>query len=283
MPLMSAFTAYELERQSLSNVEIEAILDSGHQWKFGHILNAGGGLLFPHTYLKQCGHQIAAVVQACLDSDADQIVVLGVLHPNCHALKKLMEAHSTEEQKKGARGIWGPDIGGKNFWQDEFSLHGFLFLWEHEVKRRGIKAPKLYQRYPLILGNDVSDVKGIKELEQLAKDAVVVMTGDLCHHGAAYNHMNELALNINDYTKVYAKEVINHGFSLLEDKKIDLYKEHCKKVRNDCFETSLVFNHLKGLFSHEISDIQLINTDQLYPNETPPNWVAASLVKINAL
>ena len=55
-------------------------LERASQWDLAPTLRAGGVLVFPHAGVLDCGHQIAAVVRACLDSGADRVLVLSV-HP----------------------------------------------------------------------------------------------------------------------------------------------------------------------------------------------------------
>lgn len=56
------------------------LLDAGRAWNLAPALQAGGAVIFPHTSLEVCGHQIAAAVHACLDSGAERVLVIGVLH-----------------------------------------------------------------------------------------------------------------------------------------------------------------------------------------------------------
>ena len=43
-------------------------------------LAAGGVVVFPHAGVLDCGHQVAAAVHGCLDSGADRVIVISVLH-----------------------------------------------------------------------------------------------------------------------------------------------------------------------------------------------------------
>src|SRR5437773_1102701 len=45
-------------------------LEQARQWDLSSTVRAGGVLVFPHAGVLDCGHQIAAVVHACLDSGA---------------------------------------------------------------------------------------------------------------------------------------------------------------------------------------------------------------------
>jgi hypothetical protein len=42
--------------------------------------SSGGVVVFPHAGVLDCGHQVAAAVHGCLDSGADRVLVIGVLH-----------------------------------------------------------------------------------------------------------------------------------------------------------------------------------------------------------
>ncbi len=62
-------------------------------------------------------------------------------------------------------GIQGPGLSGREEWKNEFSLANFMFLFEEEVKRRGIKSPQLIVRYPYLVGGKPELLPGIDELQ----------------------------------------------------------------------------------------------------------------------
>ncbi len=135
-PKPNAFDQYYNEPKSLGVEGMIAILDKGKRWgtELAHTLNAGGAAVFPHTFLSQCGYQIAAVVHAILDSGADQALVLGVLHP---MTESLMQARTKELNKEDisnepSRGIFGPDIDPNHCLSKEFSLDLFKILFDFE-------------------------------------------------------------------------------------------------------------------------------------------------------
>ena len=66
--------------QQLGQESINNILDAGRAWDLSPTLQAGGSIIFPHVGIKVCGHQIASAVHACLNSGADKVLVVGVLH-----------------------------------------------------------------------------------------------------------------------------------------------------------------------------------------------------------
>src|ERR1044072_8962736 len=55
-------------------------LERARQWDMSGTLRAGGVLVFPHVKVQDCGYQVAACVNAALDSGADRVLVISVLH-----------------------------------------------------------------------------------------------------------------------------------------------------------------------------------------------------------
>ena len=128
------------EREMLGAEGIEKILEAGLQWELAPTLNAGGAIVFPHAGLSACGYQIAAAVHACLECDADRVLVIGVLHALSDELQdaRVRVAAGGNLIHEAYWGIQGPNLGGPDSWRHEFSLSNFLFLFEEERKRRGV-------------------------------------------------------------------------------------------------------------------------------------------------
>ncbi len=253
---------------------VHQILDAGRSWDVSGALRNRGSAIFPHTYLSSCGDQIAAVVHGCLDSGADQVLVLGVVHNRSN--EKLRDARLQEMQ--------GKKLTDETYWgvfptfEGEYSLFHFKTLWEAEVKRRGIKAPKLIVRYPCLVNARPECLLGIEELQRIAKDAVVVSTGDLVHNGVAYK--TDSQLEIGPHSEGFARDSIHEGFKLLENGKYREYYHHCIKYRNDAKDTCTVIQHLLGPLKANILDLRLVDTGDLFIDNPSPSWVAASLVTL---
>jgi len=183
----NAFDQYWAEPKTLGTEGLYAILDKGKAWRdsLASSVKQGGGVLFPHTFVSKCGYQIAAAVHAILDSGADQALVLGMLHPMSEELMqaRTKELNGEDISKEPSYGIFEP---GQEQVKLEFSLDLFNILFDVEVKRRGITPPRLLQRYPSLVNRDPEKLPGIKELQKIAKDSVVVATDDMCHHGVGY-------------------------------------------------------------------------------------------------
>jgi len=265
---------YYSQRDVVGEKGVHRILDAGRAWDVSETLRSGGSAVFPHTYLSDCGDQIAAVVHGCLDSGADQVLLLGVVHNRWN--EKLRDARLQEMR--------GEELTDETYWgvfptfEGEYSLFHFKTLWEAEVKRRGVKPPKLIVRYPCLVNARPECLLGIEELERIAKDAVVVSTGDLVHNGVAYK--TDPQLEMGPHSERFTIDSIHEGFNLLEKGKYREYYHHCIKYHNDAKDTCTVIHHLLGPLKANILDLRLVDTGDLFVDNPSPSWVAASLVTL---
>jgi hypothetical protein len=280
-----AFDQYYEEPKTLGEEGINALLDKGKKYakKLANTLNAGGAAVFPHTFLSQCGYQIAAAVHAILDSGADQALVLGVVHP---MTESLMQARSKELNEEDisteiSRGVFGPGLDPNNCLKNEFSLDLFKILFELEVKRRGIKPPKLIERYPSLVNREPANLPGIKELEQISKDTVIIATDDMCHHGIGYGVSDENAVHIDDEGYRFARKYLEDGYALLKKDNYRGYFSHWMNplAIGDPTDTTIVLKYLLGDVSPYILDLKLVDVSMLFENDVSPSWVAATLVE----
>lgn len=283
---LRALDQYYDEPKVLGEKGINAILDLGKKWSPGlaKTLNAGGAAIFPHTFLSQCGYQIAAVVNAILDSGADQVLVLGVLHAMTDSLMQARSKELNEEDLSTeiSRGIFDPKNDPKGILDKEFSLDLFKFLFDAEVKRRGIAPPKIIERYPSLVNWEPSRIPGIKELEKIAKDAIIVATDDMCHHGIGYGVPESEAIPMNDEGYRFAKKQIEDGYALLQKNEFRKYFFHWMNPHaiGDPTDTTIVVKHLLGGISTRILDLKLVDVSMLFEDDVSPSWVAATLVEL---
>lgn len=273
---------YLQERQALKPKDIDTLLESGRKWKLDSILSSGGAVVFPHTFLSSCGSYIAAAVHAALDSGADHVVALGVLHATTPFQK---EARHLERERKNVdslhlRALFGDDLPNSQELQYEYSLLSFQFLWDEEVKRRAIKPPKLFCRYPFLVNREPETMPGIKELSVLAKDAAIVATSDFCHHGVAYDEPD--ALPIGQSARSFAEANIVHHLQVLTEGSYEAFYEHCFKIKSDSYDVGSMLKYLCKPSSGTLLDMQLVDTSMLYENNPSPSWVAASLVALQS-
>lgn len=278
------FVAYQNERHALSSQEIDQILEEGRKWDLSSCLQERGIVVFPHTYLHVCGSHTAACVHAALDSGADQVLAIGVLH----SLSEEMQAARAKERQKQdvsqipLRGVHGPGRTKGDYWQDEYSLLNFIFLWEEEVKRREIRhPPKLIIRYPYLVNFHPETLPGVQELEEIARDSVVVATADFLHHGIAYGHPRETCMEISSQAERMTQQHIEMHLQILAEQDTESYYNHCLKIYSDAFDVGPILRHLRGPLRPTVHSLTLGDVSPLFEGHPHPSWVAASLVSLS--
>jgi hypothetical protein len=272
------------ERERLGKAGISRLLDAGRAWNLGPILSDGGAAVFPHANLQACGHQIAAVVHACLDSGADRVLVVGVLHALSDGLEeaRVRVANGADVTEEQFWGMQGPGLNGRQEWRNEFSLSNFLFLWAEETKRREIKGPELILRYPYLAGGRPGILPGIEELQEMARNAVVVTTADPFHHGIGYGDPLEKALAPEDEGLDLARRRIEEGLALIQAGDYWGYNQHCVEAKSDARDAGQVTRYLLGPLAGRILDLTWCDTTTMY-NQPPPTWVATALIELQPI
>jgi hypothetical protein len=270
---------YRSEHEALGEQGTLERLERGREWNLAPTLAAGGVAVFPHAGVFDCGHQVAAVVHGCLDSAAERVVVISVLHAFTDEMEDARRRVSAGEDPSAWPfwGIQGPGIDGRDEWRDDHSLISFRHFWEAETKRRGIVAPEVVERYPYLAGGRPDQLPGIDELAKLAEGAVVVSTADPFHHGIGYGDPPERALAPERGGLELARETIEAGMELLARGDYAAYDAHCVQAKSDARDAGQVFRQLRGELSGQILDLTYTDASELY--EAPrPTWVAAPLV-----
>jgi len=271
----------ELSQRRLGREGTVRLLEAGRAWTLDPVLLGGGAVIFPHVSLKVCGHHTAAAVHACLDSGADRVLVLGVLHALSDELEqaRVRVAEGGDPSAEDSWGVQGPSLSGRTDWTSEFSLLNFLFLWHEETMRRGIEGPELILRYPYLAGGRPGDLPGIEELERISRDSVVVATADPFHHGIGYGDTADEALAPGDGGLELARRRIEEGLALLGAGDHWGYNRHCVDARSDARDVGQVLRHLLGPVSGRVLD--LVADDMSAAYEAPaPTWVAGALMEL---
>jgi hypothetical protein len=269
------------EHQHLGEAGAFRRLDAGRKWNLAPTLQAGGALIFPHLGASACGHQIAAAVHACLDCGAERVLVLGVLHALTDELQdaRVRVAQGADVTREATWGIQGPGLSGREDWLAEFSLLNFLFLWEQEIKRRDVKGPKLIVRYPYLAGGRPHILPGITELQDIARNAVVVATMDPFHHGIGYGEPPETALFPDMGGLDLARRRINEGLALLQMGDYWGYNQHCVSAKSDGRDAGQVLRYLLGPLEGHILDLAWEDMAPVY-DKPAPSWVAGALIEL---
>ena len=85
-------------------------------------------------------------MHACLDSEADQVLAIGVLHALTDELEdaRVRVAAGGDPSSEDSWGIQGPGLAGREDWRTEYSMSNFEIMLKHEALRRGAKAPALF-------------------------------------------------------------------------------------------------------------------------------------------
>ena len=271
----------ERSQRRLGSEGAARLLDAGRAWDLSPVLRSGGAVLFPHLSLDVCGHQTAAAVHACLDSGADRVLVLGVLHALTDELEdaRVRVANGGDPSRDDSWGIQGPGLRGRTDWTREFSLSNFLFLMREEVARRGVDGPELVVRYPYLAAGRPGNLPGVEELESVAANAVIVATADPFHHGVGYGDSEEEALTPDGGGLELARTWIGEGLAILAAGDHAGYNRHCVEAKSDARDVGQVLRHVVGPLTGHVLD--LVAEDMSAAYEAPaPTWVAGALVEL---
>jgi hypothetical protein len=258
-------------------------LERGKQWDLSATLSAGGVLVFPHVGVKDCGYHVAAAVHACLDSGADRVVVISVLHAFTDAMEQARRrvAAGSDVTQEEFWGIQGTGIKGRQEWTGDHALMSWRHFWNAEIKRRGLKGsqiPEMIERYPYLAGGKPEILPGIDELADLVKDAVIVSTADPFHHGIGYGTPPQEAFHPDAEGLAKAQAKIEEGITILEKGDYWGYNQHCVEAKSDARDAGQVFRYLRGKMKGRVVDMTYSDSTELY-KKPPPTWVAAPLLE----
>jgi hypothetical protein len=271
---------YRREHEELGEQGTLERLERAREWDLAPALASGGVVVFPHAGVFDCGHHVAAAVQGCLDSGAERVVVISVLHAFTDEMQEARTRVSAGEDPSQWPfwGVQGPGIEGRDEWRDDHSLISWRHFWAAETKRRGITGPEVVERYPYLAGGWPDRLPGIEELAELAEDAVIVSTADPFHHGIGYGDPPEQSLPPDETGLARARDTIEEGLALLEAGDYAGYDAHCLEAKSDARDAGVVFRYLRGELRGSIIDLTYTDAAELY--EAPrPTWVAAPLVE----
>jgi hypothetical protein len=271
---------YRSEHEELGERGTLERLERAREWDLAPTLAAGGVVVFPHAGVADCGHQVAAAVHGCLDSGADRVVVISVLHAFTDEMQDARTRVSAGEDPSQWPfwGVQGPGIEERQEWRGDHSLISFRHFWAAEIARRGISGPEVVERYPYLAGGHPERLPGIDDLAALVEDAVVVSTADPFHHGIGYGDSPETALRPDEGGLELARATIEEGIDLLRRGDFAGYDAHCLDAKSDARDAGQVFRYLRGELDGTILDLTYTDAAALY--EAPdPTWVAAPLVE----
>lgn len=270
---------YAADHAALGEAGALRQLEVARQWDLAPTLRAGGVVVFPHAGVADCGHQIAAAVNACLDSGADTVLVVSVLHAITQEMQdaRVRVAEGGDPANEASWGVHGPGLDRSAEWRQDHALWSWRFFWEIETKRRGIKGPRVIERYPYLAGGKPETLPGIDELIEIARNAVIVSTADPYHHGIGYGDAPEVALPPDETGMAAARQSIEEGIDLLARGDYWGYNQQCVRAKSDARDAGQVFRYLRGPMSGRILDLVYTDAADLYKSP-PPTWVAGALI-----
>lgn len=271
---------YRAEHVALGEDGALRQLEFARQWDLAPTLRAGGVIVFPHAGVADCGHQIAAAVNACLDSGADRVLVISVLHAFTAEMEAARRrvASGSDVTKERHWGIQGPGLERGDEWRGDHALFSWRFFWEIETRRRGVAGPQVIERYPYLAGGKPEDLPGLDEVAELARDAVIVSTADPFHHGIGYGTPPAESLPPDDRGLAEARRRITEGIELLERRDYWGYNQHCVSAKSDARDAGQLFTYLRGPMRGQILDLTYTDATELYQSP-PPTWVAGALIE----
>jgi len=270
---------YAREHAALGEAGTLRLLDEARQWDLAPTLRGGGVVVFPHAGVADCGHQIAAAVHAALDSGADRVLVISVLHAFTDEMEaaRIRVANGGDVTQEKFWGIQGPGIPGeRQEWREDHALISWRHFWQAETKRRGIRGPEVIERYPYLAGGKPALLPGLEEVQALAEDVVIVSTADAFHHGIGYGNSAAESFYPHAGGLALARTALEEGIQLLENGDYWGYNQHCVRAKSDARDAGQLFRYLRGPLRCHIVDLTDSDASELY-HQPAPTWVAAAL------
>ena len=270
---------YAQEHASLGIRGARAMLAAAREWDLASVLTNRGGLVFPHAGVHECAKQIGAVVNACIDSGADTVLAISVLHAFSDEMEQARRrvAAGGNPADERAWGIQGPEFTRGDEWAYDHAMFTFRYLWEIAADYYGKKMPRVIEVYPWLAGGFPQIMPGFHDVEALARNAVVISTADMFHHGIGYGDSVEQALYPDQGGLERARAVISEGAAMLSAGKYAAYNQHCVDARSDHRDAGQVMRALLGPITPEIIDLIASDAAALY-KAADPTWVAGTLV-----
>ena len=272
---------YRREHDELGESGTFAMLDEARQWDLSETLANGGVVTFAHVNVADCGLHVAAAVNGALDSGADTILAISVLH----AFTEEMELARRDVSSGGGSpsshptwGIQGPGLDFRDEWQGDHAMRSLRHFWEAETRRRGITAYRLVERYPFLAGGQPGDLPNIEEVAAIAESAVILATGDQVHHGIAYGTPEDEALDMEPEGLIAAQRSMEAGIALIDAGDYWGYDQHCVAAKSDDRDAAQLYRFLRGPVQGRLLDIGASDATELY-DQPAPSWAAGGFIE----
>jgi hypothetical protein len=270
---------YRRELAALGDRTFE-MLDEARRWDVAPVLAGGGVVTFAHVNVADCGQHVAAAVNGALDTGAETVLAISVLH----AFTVEMELARRDVSSRGGDpashptwGIQGPGLDFRNEWEGDHAMRALRHFWEAETKRRGVTGRRLIERYPFLAGGSPENLPNYEETAAIAEDAVILATGDQVHHGIAYGTPSEEALPMEPDGLIMARDDMKTGIALIEVGDHAGYDAHCVEVKSDDRDAAQLYSFLRGPLRGNLVDIGASDATELY-DAPSPSWAAGGFV-----
>jgi hypothetical protein len=271
---------YRDQLDRLGQIGAEAMLGEARRWDLSDVLAGGGVLTFAHVNVADCGIHVAAAVNACLDSGADTVLAIGVVHASTDEMEVARQdvASGGSPSRHATWGIQGPGIDFRDEWSRDHSLRALRYFWEAATAARGITGRRLVERYPYLAGGQPGDLRNIDETAAIAEGAVIIATGDQFHHGIAYGTPQDLAMDADESGLAAARESMETGVGLIESGDYWGYNEHCVTAKSDDRDVAQLYRFLRGPLTGSVIDIAHSDFTELY-GQPAPSWAAGGFTQ----
>ena len=271
---------YRLEHEELGESGTYAMLDGARRWDLSGTLADRGVITFAHLNVADCGIHVAAAVNGALDSGADTVLAISVLH----AFTEEMELARRDVSSGGTPsthpmwGVQGPGLAFRDEWEGDHAMRSLRHFWEAETRRRGIDDRRLVERYPFLAGGRPGDLPNIDEVASLAENAVIVATGDQVHHGIAYGTPDDEALPMGDGGLTAARQSMERGIDIIALGDYWGYDQHCVEAKSDDRDAAQLYMYLRGPLEGTLLDIGASDATALY-DASAPSWAAGGFIE----
>jgi hypothetical protein len=275
---------YRRELEALGD-HTYAVLDQAKRWDLEPALSSGGVVTFAHVNVGDCGIHVAAAVNAALDTGADTLLAIGVLHAFTEEMELARRHVSSEGGSPDGHDLWGiqgPGLDFRDEWRGDHSLRALRHFWAAETERRGMTDRRLVERYPFLAGGRPEDLPNIDETAAIAENAVIVATGDQVHHGIAYGTPEDEALEMEPLGLALARASMETGIGLIEAGDHIGYDQHCVRAKSDDRDTAQLYRLLRGPLRGVLLDVGASDATELY--EAPaPSWAAGGFIVFDSV
>jgi hypothetical protein len=272
---------YRREHEDLGDSGTFAMLDEARQWDVSQTLGDGGVVTFAHVNVADCGLHVAAAVNGALDSGADIVLAISVLHAFTEEMelaRRDVSSHGGSPSSHPTWGIQGPGLNFRDEWQGDHAMRSLRHFWEAETRRRGITDRLLIERYPFLAGGRPGELPNIEEVAAIANNAVIVATGDQVHHGIAYGTPDDEALDMEPEGLIAARRSMEAGISLVDAGDYWGYDQHCVAAKSDDRDAAQLYRLLRGPLEGNLIDIGISDATELY-NQPAPSWAAGGFIE----